>query len=163
MLEDASDEVIGQFREAEAACVGLVAEQVEATVRIGQMIMHVGAGAGPGRERLGHERGDRAGPLCELAGHHPEEDAAVGGREGFGIPEVHLVLVIRVLVVGLIDTPAELVEAVDERTEEPQRPGDALEVVTRLGQVVHGVRVPTAERAVALLDHQEELRLDTRH
>ena len=70
------------------------------------------AGAGPARERLGHERRDRAGLAGELAGHHPEEDQAVGGLEGLGISEVDLVLEIRVLVVALVDAPAQPVQAV---------------------------------------------------
>ena len=160
VLEDATDEVIGQFREAQAARVGVVVKEILAAVRVGEMIMHVGPGARPRRERLGHERRDRADPLGKLAGHHPEDDAAVGRREGVGVPEIDLVLVIRVLMVGLIDTPVELIESVVERAEEPQRPGDALEVIARLGEVVHRVGIPTADRAVALLDHQEELRLD---
>ncbi len=124
------------------------------------MVMHVGAGARAGRERLGHESGNRAGPPGQLTGHHPEDDQAIGGLQRFGVLEIDLVLEVSVLVVGLIDAPAEPVEAVVERAQEPQSARDALEVVARLGQIVDGVRVPAAQGAVALLDHQEEFRLD---
>ena len=77
--------------------------------------MHVRAGAGPGGERLGHERRDRAEPPGELAGHHPEEDQPVGRLEGLGVVEIDLVLVVGVLVVALVDAPAQPVQAVVQR------------------------------------------------
>ena len=49
--------------------------------------------------------------LGELAGHHPEEREAIGRRQGVGILEIHLVLVIGVFVIALVDAPAQAVEA----------------------------------------------------
>ena len=125
MLEHAADEVIRQRREAQAPAVRLVEKQIGAGRRVGQMIVHMGTRAGAARERLGHERRDRPRPLGELAGHHPEENQAIGRRQGVGIAKVDLVLEIGVLVVGLIDTPAERGQAVVElpqKTEAPDIP-----------------------------------------
>ena len=44
--------------------------------------------------------------LGELPGHHPEERVAVGRRQGVGILEIHLVLIIGVFVIALVDAPA---------------------------------------------------------
>ena len=77
-----------------------------------------------------------------------------------GISEVDLVLEICIFVVTLIDAPAQFLEALAERAEETQGAIEALEVVAGLGQVIHAVRVPAPERAVAVPRHQEELGLD---
>ncbi len=62
--------------------------------------------------------------------------------------------------VGLIDAPAELVEAVAQRSKEIQRAGDALEIVAGFVQLIDAMRVPASDRAVGVLHDQEELGLD---
>ena len=122
MLENAADEVVRHLREAQPARVCLVEKQVRPAGSVGQVVMHVGPRARAARERLGHERGDGPRSLRELAGHHPEERVPVGRRQGVGILEVHLVLVIRVFVVALIDAPAQAVESLVERRRNPKAP-----------------------------------------
>ena len=124
------------------------------------MIVHVRARARSARERLGHERGDRPRPLGKLAGHHPKERVSIGGFQGVGVPEIHLVLVIGVFVIALIDAPAQAFECVIERAQKSQGARDSLVVVAGLHQVVDSVRVPAADRTIGVLDDQEKLRLD---
>ena len=62
--------------------------------------------------------------------------------------------------VGLINAPAKAIEAVVQLAQKTESAGNALVVVARLGQVVDLVRVPAADRAVRVLDHQEKLGLD---
>src|SRR5207249_1659958 len=85
-------------------------EQVAAGLGVGQVVVHVGAAAGPVGERLGHEGGD--GPIRTggLGGQHFEEDEAVGRRQGVGVLEVDFVLGVGIFVVGLVDPPAKLAQ-----------------------------------------------------
>ena len=80
--------------------------------------MHVRARAGAGRERLGHERRDRTLPRRKLAGHHPEKRESIGGHECVGIAEIDFILEIGVLVIGLIDTPAQPLQSVVQLAQE---------------------------------------------
>ena len=160
VLEHSADEMIGQRREAQARGSDSSTKQIAPARGVGQVIVHVRTRARSARERLGHERRDRTRALGKLAGHHPEESVAIGGLEGVGVPEVDLVLEIGVFVIALIDAPAQALESVIERAQETQSARDSLVVVARLRQVVDSVRVPAADRAVRVLDDQEELGLD---
>ena len=83
-------------------------------------------------------------PLCQLPGHHAEKRVAIGRRQGVGVPEIHLVLKIGVFVIGLVDTPAQTLEALVELTQEAESTGDALVVVARFHQIVDSMRIPAA-------------------
>ena len=148
MMKDPAEEMVAETREAEAAPVSFVEEKVSARLRVGQMKMEVGPGAGSVRERFGHEGGDRTELAGHLPGHHPEEGQAIRGREGVGIAKVDLVLKIRVLVVELIDSQPSLFRPSLIALQEAERGRHALVVIARLLQVVDAVRVPSFDRTV---------------
>ena len=62
--------------------------------------------------------------------------------------------------IGLINAPIERAQAVAELAQKTKRTGNALVVVTRLGQIVNLVRIPPADRTIGVPDHQEKLGLD---
>ena len=110
MTEHPAEEVVRQLRAAQAAPVGRVLEQRLARLGVGEVVVDVQAAAGAVAERLGHVRRDRPVLLGELRRRHLEEGDAVGGGQGVGVLKVDLELGVGVLVVGLVDAPAELVQ-----------------------------------------------------
>ena len=61
-------------------------------------------------ERLGHEGGEDAFLAGHLLDHHAGRHDGVGHREGVGVTQVDLVLAARVLVLGVLDGDAHLLE-----------------------------------------------------
>ena len=152
-----ADEVVGEVRQAQAARVVLVEEEV----RLAVPERHVEVAAVPGQvaERLGHERRQQAALLGECVDHVAEEDRAVAARECVGVREVLLELTVRVLVVVGIVAPAELVDVLRDRGQEVVVPSQAAEVVAGLLERVECVR--DLDAAVVRLAEEEVLELES--
>ena len=87
-------------------------------------------------ERLRHERCRHSGLMGDRVDHVPEEDEAVGAREGVGVGEVLLELPVRVLVVVGVVGPPETVHVLRDGRQVVVHPGEALGVVAgSLGDV----------------------------
>ena len=63
-----------------------------------------------------------APPLGKLARHHPKKRVTIGRFQGVGVLEIHLVLEIGVLVIALIDAPAQASSASLSARRNPKAP-----------------------------------------
>ena len=102
-------------------------------------------------------RGNRTVFFGDLGSRHLEEDDAVRSRQRVGVGEVDLKLTVAVLVVALIDPPAEIVERRSQLLQVRHGRRHGAEVVAGLGQRVHAVWVPRPDRAAASPHHEKVL------
>ena len=123
------------------------------------MVVRVQAAASAVGKWLGHMRGDGAVPFGDLRGGHLEEDDAVRGGQRVGVVEVDLELPVGVLVVALINPPAHVVERPSQLLQIGHGRRHGAEVVARLGQRVHAVRIPGPDRTVFIARDEKVLRL----
>ena len=93
--------------------------------------------------------------------HVAEEDRAVAARKRVGVGEVLLELAVRVLVVVRVVAPTELVHVVRDPAQKLVVASKALEVVTRLLEIVE--RVGELDLAVACITDEEVFELHPGH
>ena len=160
VVQHAADEMIAGFGTTQAARDPRHrANNPSPVSAVGQVKVDVQPAAGAVAERLGHVRGDRAVFFGDLRRRHFEERDAVGGRQRVVIGEVHLVLAVGVLVVGLIDAPAKLFSALVNSCRYCHRRGHRAKVVAGLGQRIDLVGVPGDDRPVVVAGDEKMLRL----
>ena len=146
VVDDAAEERVREGREAEAARIVVVREQVRRPGRVPQRDVQVRAVAGQVRERLRHERRQVAALLRHRVDEVAEEDRPVGGDDRVVVLEVRLELAVRVLVVVRVVAPAELVLVLRERRDELVVPRQALHVVAGLVERIEVVQQLRAGR-----------------
>ena len=117
---------------------------------------------------LGHERDEHAVLLGDLLQQHAQEHQPVRHPQDVGVVEVELELRVAALGDHILQTPAELLEDVDERAEISHGIEGVLDVVAeRLSSRPHAlagkrVVVERLDRLAVTPAHDEELRLDAR-
>ena len=119
--------------------------------------MHVAAVAGQVRERLRHEGRDQPALLRHRLDHVAVEDRAVAAGQRVGRPPVLLELAVRVLVVGRVQPPAQLVDVLDHLGDEVEAPRQRADVVAGLLERVE--LVGDLDAAVLGLADEEVLEL----
>ena len=158
MFQDPADKMVAELGTAQPATVGLVVKQALSTLGIGQVEVDMQPAAGTVIKWLGHVGGDGTVLFCHLGGCHFEESDPVGRGESILVVKVDLVLAIPILVVRLVNAPAELVERGHQFLKVTHYRCHGAEVIAWFCQVIDLVRIPGGNRTILVTGYQEVFR-----
>jgi hypothetical protein len=116
--------------------------------------------AGAIRKRLGHEGGDHAVFVRNLAYRHLHEREIIRGLQRIGIGKVDFELTVAVLVIDLIHIDADSAQPAYHFIERFSSTKQTLVVITGLVEIVGGISRP--QSAVGAARQQHELGLNAR-